>query len=286
MAVDERTATQRPVLVAVDDEESQLAVIRRLADSLYDVHTFFEPHDALSAVPALHPAVLLLDYYMPEMTGLELLHELRQRGIEAPALLLTGRADTAEVVAAKLSGLVLRVLAKPCPPEKMMEEVALAVGVGRAVHATAGLAERFSIIAFAVEVRKALGAHATWKALLREAIETGSSGFSVDRVAAENGCEFGKWLLVGDLPENAKSHPRFASVCRLHAEFHKVAANVLKLALDKKKNEALQQLSSNGVYTRLSTDLTKELVAWLSDVAPTSVPQPSSRNAHASGGKK
>lgn len=124
-------SARAPVLVAVDDEELNLSLIRRVAGSSYDVHTFADPKIAMNAVPPLAPDVLLLDFRMPAMTGVELLRELRERGVDAPALLVTGFADAAEVLAAERDKLILRVLAKPWRPAEILSEVALAVGIHR-----------------------------------------------------------------------------------------------------------------------------------------------------------
>jgi FixJ family two-component response regulator len=55
---------------------------------------------------------LLLDIHMPEMTGLELLQALRQRGNPVPAILMTGRREAETQAKASALG-VIDVLDKP-----------------------------------------------------------------------------------------------------------------------------------------------------------------------------
>ena len=49
-------------------------------------------------------------------------------------------------------------------------------------------------------IDKAIAAHARWKSHLRQAIETGTSEWTVDRVRPDNVCEFGHWLLERPVP--------------------------------------------------------------------------------------
>jgi CheY-like chemotaxis protein len=63
---------------------------------------------ALALIEKLTPKLILLDYAMPGMNGLQLASALRERGVAAPIALVTGYADLSEadVSAAKLAGLL------------------------------------------------------------------------------------------------------------------------------------------------------------------------------------
>src|SRR5687767_112023 len=60
-------------IVFVDDEKSYNDLIRQmLAETLEaDVHGFIHPMEALDAIVALDPGVVVTDYFMPEMNGIE-----------------------------------------------------------------------------------------------------------------------------------------------------------------------------------------------------------------------
>lgn len=64
---------------------------------------------------------LILDLHMPQMTGLELLMKLRQRGDSTPAILITGRPDSVTQDEAKKLGVPL--LEKPVPPKILLDLV-------------------------------------------------------------------------------------------------------------------------------------------------------------------
>ena len=63
---------------------------------------------ALALVEKLTPKLILLDYAMPGMNGLQLARALRERGLTAPIALVTGYAELSEadVAAAELGGLL------------------------------------------------------------------------------------------------------------------------------------------------------------------------------------
>jgi len=113
------------------------------------------------------------------------------------------------------------------------------------------------------EITKAVGAHGMWKKRLDSAIDTGSSEFTPERVCADNQCDFGKWLYGGTITAADKTNPHYEAVRKRHAEFHKSAADVLKLALAGKKNEAHRLIGTEGRFTAASADLTKAMMTWV-----------------------
>lgn len=113
----------------------------------------------------------------------------------------------------------------------------------------------------AQQLNSAIGAHGLWKTRLRQAIDSGSSEFAVDKVGKDNLCDFGKWLHTGCDPA-AKASSHHATIEQLHAEFHKVAAEVLKLATSGKKAEADKMFQ--GMFATKSMDLVMALQSWKS----------------------
>jgi Chemoreceptor zinc-binding domain len=106
----------------------------------------------------------------------------------------------------------------------------------------------------------ALAAHAKWKYRLMEAIETGKSEWRVGDVRADNGCQFGKWLLA--LPLSERLSENFKNVKKLHEEFHKLAADVLELALAGRKDEATAAMAMRSRFATVSSNLTMAVIAW------------------------
>ena len=115
-------------------------------------------------------------------------------------------------------------------------------------------------MAAAEEINKAIGAHGMWKQRLREAINTGKSDFTVERVRPDNLCDFGKWLY--SLPANDQTSPQWNAVRELHGKFHVTAARVLSLAVGGHKQEAEAALDPGSQFSKVSVELTAAMMKW------------------------
>lgn len=112
------------------------------------------------------------------------------------------------------------------------------------------------------EITKAIGAHGMWKTRLINAIEHGKSEFSVDQVAKDNACDFGKWLYGASVPADAKKKAEYETCRHLHADFHKAAADVLRLALSGNKAKAHDALNGSSKFATISSNLTHAMMKW------------------------
>ena len=115
------------------------------------------------------------------------------------------------------------------------------------------------------EITQAIAAHGMWKSRLNSAIQTGKSEYSPGTVQTDDHCDFGEWLKGA--PGNLKNSPHYNKCCDLHKQFHKAAGNVLTLALAGKKAEASKAVDINSEFTKLSSSLVSELMAWDKEVS-------------------
>ncbi len=88
----------QPAIFVVDDDEvvrDSLKVLLELRK--YQVYDFGSAAAFLSGRTqvTVTAGCLVLDVHMPEMTGIELLRQLRSEGDRIPTILITGRRDTA-----------------------------------------------------------------------------------------------------------------------------------------------------------------------------------------------
>ncbi len=112
---DDRTFSGRPLpadlVLVVDDDHAvrqvTVELVRDLGCEVVQAAGGAEALTLLDELPRL-PAIILLDYAMPEMNGLQLARLLRERGITAPIALVTGYAELAEsdAQASQLAGLL------------------------------------------------------------------------------------------------------------------------------------------------------------------------------------
>ena len=125
-AGDALTGVGRRTRVAVvdDDNEFRCTLCLYLSDEGIDVVECPGSQVALELLSTTNVDVILLDWRMPFMNGLELLRELRQRGVKTPAIFLTGLTDEVFEEAA-LAGGAVDFVEKTRKPSILMRRIEL-----------------------------------------------------------------------------------------------------------------------------------------------------------------
>jgi len=79
-------------LVIVDDERSYVDLLAQLMTEHMNcpVVTFTRPTEALAALPQLDVGLVVTDYYMPQLNGLEFILRARQIWPTVPFIIITG----------------------------------------------------------------------------------------------------------------------------------------------------------------------------------------------------
>lgn len=104
-------------ILVVDDENLMLQVIRELLESVdpsIEIDTAEDGKTALAKIIEKRPSVLITDIAMPKMSGIDLIRELQNRGLQIPTLLYSGyfSTDTLEKIGLQFSERLL-FLSKP-----------------------------------------------------------------------------------------------------------------------------------------------------------------------------
>lgn len=107
------------ILVADDDQKLLKMIQRTLMYEGFQVTTAINGREALSRLEAARPDLLVLDWMMPEMDGLELLRHVRAAGNDIPVLMLTAR-DTVEERVLGLNQGADDYLVKPFAPSELL----------------------------------------------------------------------------------------------------------------------------------------------------------------------
>ena len=89
-------------IVVVDDEKMVTSAFKALfkVEGYSDVHLFNNPCDALEFLKTETPDLIISDFIMPEMNGLEFLTEAKKLYPEVSMILLTGYADKENAIKA------------------------------------------------------------------------------------------------------------------------------------------------------------------------------------------
>ena len=113
------SAEQACLICVVEDDDAVRASTRLLLEAEgYAVRDYASAESLLADAAAMTAACILTDYQLGGMTGLELLERLRERGIRAPAILMTANTDDFEARCRRAA--VLTVLRKPMPAEGLL----------------------------------------------------------------------------------------------------------------------------------------------------------------------
>ena len=86
-------------ILVVEDEKKVASLIKRgLEDDGYQVTLSYDGADGLKRASSGEFDLIILDCMLPKKDGLTVLHELREAGNQIPAMMLTAKADTSDVV--------------------------------------------------------------------------------------------------------------------------------------------------------------------------------------------
>lgn len=99
-------------VLVVDDEASMRELLSRMLERLKvgDVVEAASGAQALERIAGGTFDVVLLDWNMPEMSGLEFFHRVHAKNPVLPFVMVTGRSDARSIAAAKNSGVTAYVV--------------------------------------------------------------------------------------------------------------------------------------------------------------------------------
>ena len=116
------------VVVIVHDDAECATLTRTILEAVnYSVRTFSSPAEALESLQVGQPTVLVTDFHMPEMSGLDLAQRAQETDPDVRVILLTGSGDETTAQAALRAGVSDYMMKPP-------DGAALTRSVQRAFH--------------------------------------------------------------------------------------------------------------------------------------------------------
>jgi two-component system, NtrC family, C4-dicarboxylate transport response regulator DctD len=107
-----------PRILLVDDEQDNLDMFcDRLRLEGFTVNCYTDPEAALSDFKPDFYDLVILDYLLPNLNGLQLFDKLREKDNSIRAVLLTADQELVEV------GNILDVIKKPIYPSKLVQRI-------------------------------------------------------------------------------------------------------------------------------------------------------------------
>jgi two-component system, OmpR family, alkaline phosphatase synthesis response regulator PhoP len=122
--------SEKTILVADDESHILNVVSLKLRNAGFRVLTARDGNEALDIANAEHPDLLITDYHMPQMSGIELCKKLKQspETAEIPAIMLTARGYSLEPQDTELSG-IRQLISKPFSPRHLLSAVNEVLGM-------------------------------------------------------------------------------------------------------------------------------------------------------------
>ncbi|HEY6119667.1 MAG TPA: sigma-54 dependent transcriptional regulator [Pyrinomonadaceae bacterium] len=118
-------------LVVVDDEPMNLNVIRdALEGQQIEIFASSEPQEGLELVRQKHPHLVLLDFMMPHLSGLEMLDQIVEMDPGIDVILITGHYSPEVAVEAIQKG-ACDFFAKPLSVQKLRDRIGQFIEAGR-----------------------------------------------------------------------------------------------------------------------------------------------------------
>jgi two-component system, chemotaxis family, CheB/CheR fusion protein len=125
-----RDSSESRIIVVDDDRQVREAIRAVLEDDGRVVDTYASCEAFLDAFHPDKSDCLLIDAYLPGMSGIELLEKLHAEGHHLPAVMITGNADVPMAVKAMKAG-ALDFIEKPISREELMASIERALELSR-----------------------------------------------------------------------------------------------------------------------------------------------------------
>ena len=106
-------SSRRHGILVVDDERENLMALRRVFRKDYEIHMAGSGAEALDMLGGVDVSCVITDQRMPEMTGVELLAQVRSRRPELVRMILTGYTDVEDIISSINDGQIYRFITKP-----------------------------------------------------------------------------------------------------------------------------------------------------------------------------
>jgi two-component system, probable response regulator PhcQ len=114
-------------ILLVDDEKNVLNALKRELEPYYTIEAFSQPEEALQRCRETNFDLVMADYQMPNINGLQFLKEFGKLQPDAARIILSGHADTSVLLDAINETHIYRFIDKPWDTEQLASILAQAL---------------------------------------------------------------------------------------------------------------------------------------------------------------
>ncbi|MGA4981162.1 DUF7342 family protein [Streptomyces cellulosae] len=182
-------------VLVVDDDVRVARVNAAYVDKVPGFHAVRPAHSAAEALERVETVsrvdLVLMDHYLPDETGLDVVREMRRRGHQADVIMVTAARDVATVQAAMRHG-ALQYLVKPFPFAGLRGKLEAYAGLRRTLDG-GGEAEQaevdriFGALSEVTEPQLPKGHSPTTADLVRRALTAAEQPLSAQEIAERTG---------------------------------------------------------------------------------------------------
>lgn len=111
-------------ILIIDDDNQIVTGTSEILDSAgYEVMSATSAKQGYEMAVAQSPDIILLDWMMPEMSGMQFLEKYRQEGFQTPVIMLTGKGDEATYESLALDGGADVYIPKPYNASALLSQI-------------------------------------------------------------------------------------------------------------------------------------------------------------------
>jgi len=143
-----------PIVHLIDDDEAvrtSLAFLLEMND--LPAKTYGSALEFLKVAESLTRGCIVTDVRMPEISGLELVRRLKERGVSLPVIVITGHGDVPLAVEAMRAG-VIDFIEKPFEDEVLLRSIRMALDMKSESDAHAQERKRFEAMLATLSARE------------------------------------------------------------------------------------------------------------------------------------
>lgn len=130
-------------ILLVDDEQNVLNALRRELQQDYHIEAFSTPLEALQRCNEMSFDLVIADYKMPEMNGIEFLKQFGKQQPDAARLMLSGEADFTALIGSINETHIYRFMGKPWDKTELATTLAEALAHREQILENHRLAEQY-----------------------------------------------------------------------------------------------------------------------------------------------
>ncbi len=116
------------ILIVEDDPAVRTSLQFSLEAEGYAVRIFSDAGSLLTEMNLPERGCIVVDYFLPDSTGLDLVHALRKRGVTLPAILMT--TDPSPDLRSSAGAAHVPIIEKPLFGNALTEEIGAAIARG------------------------------------------------------------------------------------------------------------------------------------------------------------